>query len=106
MCDPRNSPATRGRLRYPLQVAHKARYSLCLGIDDIRHRALAAAREIAMVPEDQLPADLREERQAILKLANGYDGPRWMRRTTGRKLAEQIYELCRGIETRYSEAES
>jgi hypothetical protein len=102
---PSMEPAeTRGRLKYPLEVAHKARSSLCLGLEDVRHRALAAALEIAHIPEDQLPADLREEWRAILKLANRYDGPRRLRKATGRKLAEQIYEFCRGIETRYSEA--
>lgn len=100
----RNPPENRSRLQYPLEVAHKARSSLCLGIDDVRHRALAAVLEIAHIPEDQLPADLREERRASLKLANRYNGPRSLRKATGRKLAEQIYEFCCGIETRYSEA--
>jgi len=60
---------TRQRLQYPLEVAHKTRYSLCVGTEDVRFRALDAALELANLPENQLPSDLREERRAILELA-------------------------------------
>jgi hypothetical protein len=99
-----NEKYTRQRLQYPLEVAHKARHALCVGAEDVRYRALAATLEIANLPEDQLPVDLREERRAILDLANRYEGPRSLRKCTGQKVAQKIYDLCRAIETRYLEA--
>lgn len=98
-----NAKSCRQRLQHPLEIAHKARYALCVGTGDVRYRALDAALEIANLPEDQLPLDLREERRAILDLANRCEGPRSLRKKTGQKLAQQIYELCRAIETRYLE---
>lgn len=90
-------------LQYSLETAHKARYSLCVGTEDVRYRALGTAMEIANLPDNHLPSELREERREILELANRYDHPRTLRKKTGRKLAERIYELCRAIESRYAE---
>jgi hypothetical protein len=91
------------KLRYPLEVAHKARHSLCVGLEDIRGRALVAVLEIANVPEDQLPSELKEEWRTILDLANGPEAPEILDKERGQEIAERIYEFCRAIEVRFNE---
>lgn len=94
----------RRTLWYPLNVAHKARYALAVGLEDARYRALAAALEIANIPQDLLPEELRQERRAILDLANRYERPRDLRKKTGSRLAAKIYDFCTSIEQLYRQS--
>lgn len=55
-----------------MHLAHKARYALAVGAEDVRHRSLAAADEIGNIPEGSLPLELDRERKAIVAEAHRY----------------------------------
>lgn len=65
--------------QYSVNVAHKALYTLAVGMGDCRYRALAAADEITNMAGVELTGDLESQRREILKIACQYGQPRDMR---------------------------